>query len=765
MPFSYSLKFAVHTATLLGLLLSSAASAQNIAITEYNNDTNGDPAAAVGAGEWFELYNYGTTTVTMTSWRMKDDDTDNVLIPTSSIAPKDFLILARNKVGFEKMWTGGLANARVVQYSSGTFLQSDLGDDELVLYNATPAVVWRLAYGPAVNSGSATYYAETDFTRTNHGTKTAVINRGGPDTLTSDTLTKGYEGQEHTPDPWAYSGGGDVGSPLRGDYPGANNPTTVQPTQYTLNLSGAGTSLNPGVRGIAIADQSLDRGDNSNVTGIIPCVERVTGSALRGVSGGLNADIYDWKTRNAQPRPTTLQFMKWTRDSSSTLYITANIRGLTEPDPNVANFRRYYTTDTTTLANLAADWVRYTNRIVQIYRQGDVITDARDASILNSLTWNSSYVSPFGSADNYTTLPAVGETPVPKVTYWEIGNEPLISLANAYSVTNAFTFSATSGVGYAEWVNRYIALSTAMVAEDPTIKVGPCIVGARNGANANILTALLQSAARIDFIAYHPYGSMGDYAVNTTVNYPNSAHWQQAYLGGVHREQELFLQDVKNLVATYRPGQVNTMEYAATETNVSDFRTNNQFQEGTMAHALGSAESVFSWGRLGLSAAHYWIWITAGSTVLDDSNRMPVSMAFEKLRDKMGNRLLGSFDAHDRVRVHVVGDTTTNTVTVWATNFSNTTDIPFQLSLTNGSNSTKIYKEVLGKTSGATNLFSFNAGLQQPFGPYREVDWSAPVVLAGANPANLNLTLPASTLTLLTIEHVPVASIGDWSIY
>jgi len=750
------------------MMAAALAQPQTIAITEYNNATRTGVAAG---GEWIELYNYGTTAVTMTDWRMRDDDSKNVIIPTTTIAPKDFLVIASQKATLEKLYFKGVPQSKIVE---AVFAMTDTGSEELVLYNnASPTrqVVWRLAYGAAANgnSGASTYYAETDFSVTNHGTKTNVINRNGNDSLTG---LVGYEGQEHRPESVAFGGGGDVGSPLRGNYPGANNPP-AGPTNWTLNAGGSGTTLHPGVRGLAIADQALNRGDNSDQTGILPSVERVTGSALRGVSGGLNADIYDWKTRNAGPRPSTLQFLKWARDSNSELHVTANIRGLTEPDPDVPNFRRYYTTDTAVLASLAADWVRYTNRIAQIYRQGDTVSDARDAAILSQLTWSTGYVSPWNSVDNYPTLLAPSEAAVPKVKYWEIGNEPLVSLANAYSTTNAYTFAGTAGNStFADYVARYKAITTAMLAEDPTIKVGPCIVNARSGNNADILTLLLQSDARIDFIAYHPYGSMGDYAANapvTKVSYPNSAGYQEAYLSGVHREQELFLSDIQSLVATYRPAQVNTMEYSASETNVSDFRTNNEFQESTMAHALGSVESIFSWARQGLVAAHYWIWITAGSYAYPcDANRYPVTMAWEMLRDRLGDRLLGSFDSHDDIRVHVVKNTSNRDICVWAMNFSNTTDYNFQLSLTGATTAalSEVKKEVLKNPSGATSLFSFSAptGLNCD-GVVRQVNWTAPEAMPGADPANLALSLPASTLTLITIKNLSPTSAEDWMLF
>lgn len=742
----------------IAIILSCAPSvraADTVAITEYMNSTN----AGAKAGEWVELYNYGSAPVSISGWKLKDDTSLGVTLPEATIAAHDFLILARDKAAFEQMWlvkgaANGAASAKVVQWPSG-FSMADSKADEIVLNNASGALVWRLAYGANSNKGSSTYFALDDFSVNNYGTTTSVINRNGPDPLTG---TLGYEGQEFRHEAWAYSGGGDVGSPLRGAYTGAMNPP-AQPTNWTLDVSGAGTTLSAGVRGLAIADEALTRHDNADRTGVIPCVITAEGSAIRGVSGGLNADIYDWKTRNAEPRPTTLEHMRFARDYREELYITANIRGLTVPDAtSPTTHRMYYTSDTATLAKLAADWVRYTNHIVQTYHQGDTITDPRDAAIVAALTWSSSFKNEFGTADKFTTLTASTEAPVAPVRYWEIGNEPLISLAHAYSVTNAFTFSGKPGNStYADYANRYIAITTAMLAEDPAIKVGPCVVSARAGGNADILATLLQSGARIDFISYHPYGSMGQY--------PNAPLWQEAYLGGVYSEQAVFLKEIKDLVAAYRPSQANSMEYVASETNVSDWPVNNVVQEGTMAHALGSAESVLSWGRLGLRAAHYWIWITAtSSTQLSDWNRFPVTMVFEKLRDKLGDRLLGAFDSNDKVHMYAVRTSATGELCIWAMNFSHTTDIPVHLSLTGAPDArhARVKRQVLQALGGPTNLFSANLPPELNHGvPRRDVDWSASTVISGANPAALDLTLPAATLTLITMETVAPASMAQ----
>src|SRR5688500_493841 len=105
-----------------------AAAQDTVAITDYMNDTNG-PATL---GEWVELYNYGPVPVTMTGWKIKDDDSSGVTLPTATIAANDFLIVARDKPAFEAMWLKGVASSKVIQCPSG-FAMADGSDDEVVL--------------------------------------------------------------------------------------------------------------------------------------------------------------------------------------------------------------------------------------------------------------------------------------------------------------------------------------------------------------------------------------------------------------------------------------------------------------------------------------------------------------------------------------------------------------------------------------------------------------------------------------------------------
>lgn len=210
---------------------------------------------------------------------------------------------------------------------------------------------------------------------------------------------------------------------------------------------------------------------------------------------GLGADIYDWRTRNDDARPPTLEFLRYSRDYEAELYLGANMRGLIEPDPNGGY--RYYDTGLSTLAAMASDWVRYVNHIVPTYRQGDSIDDPRDAAILESLTWSSEV-----AGDDFDKLLTPDEPAVPHIEYWEIGNEPTIGVT-AFSVNNSFTLNPT------EYHQRYQAVAQAIKEEDPSVKVGPTIVHA--GRETAHLEAIVSDLSLpVDFITYHPYERMGD---------------------------------------------------------------------------------------------------------------------------------------------------------------------------------------------------------------------------------------------------------------
>lgn len=497
-----------------------------------------------------------------------------------------------------------------------------------------------------------------------------------------------------------------------------------------VDMTAAGKPFNPGVRGQALSDVTIDR--SAYKIEFADTLAVVNGSALRGVAGGLYADLYDWKNRNKQARPTTLEFMRYARDHRANLFVTANTRGLVVPDPANPGKTLYYTTETAALAPLAADWVRYTNVIVQTYRQGDTVTNPRDSQILNSLVWSSAY-----PGDTFSTLLARGERPVPKVIYWEIGNEPNVSVSKSIGVSNGMTLSPK------EYHDRYKAITAAMLIEDPEIKVGPCIVnGTVNRQHLNWL--LSDPSCHIDFISYHPYYKLGAETTDEGIT---------RKLSGVYADQYNRWSTIRDLI-TSNGRTLSSIEMVASETNVSNWPTNDTEKEGQMAHALGSVETIFSFARLGLTAAHYWIWPShAGS-----GTRYPSYKAFEKLQDSMGDTLLATYAQQNSLRVYVTRDSATSRVAVWALNFSNKVPQSITLGLKGLGPVARATASTLKDINhSTTTLYSANLTAGQPGGPCMDVDWRGSDI-SGADFDNYKLTVPAATLSLTTIE--PTAAMG-----
>jgi hypothetical protein len=493
---------------------------------------------------------------------------------------------------------------------------------------------------------------------------------------------------------------------------------TSAPIYVKVDPSLPGKRFNPGVRGLAIDEQRIE-GAGYKVA-VPDCVNLSDNSSLRGVAGGLFADYYDWRTRDHEPRPPTLQFLRWARDHHSELYITANARGLMDKkDRNGKGV--YYTSDSQSLAKVAADWVRYCNHIVQTYRQGDVIYDGEDRRILDSLQWSSSF-----PGDQFDSLLPAGETTTPKVVYWEIGNEPSVSTSGSIGILNGYRTDPNT------YYERYKTIALAMKAADPAIKVGPCIVNAQERREGKHLALILgDKTVPVDFIAYHPYQRMGDKKTPAEI---------EAYLDNVHfYHQREFKLEQDTVTSAGR--DANAMEYAATEWCVSYWSYNETVTEAQMAHMLGSVETVFSFARLGLSAAHYWIWIADQST----GTRFPLTLAWQALRDHMGDEILKTA-RQPGFRAYITRDSRTSETALWAMNFSNEVDRPLDLWLPDYATSTSA--QLLCAKQGKTTLFSANTPAHYAGGRRDEVAWKDVPV----QPGQQRITVPAATLLLVTVR-------------
>lgn len=508
-------------------------------------------------------------------------------------------------------------------------------------------------------------------------------------------------------------------SNIRTWYQGVAVAEVIAAAPHVVDAASDGTHFSRGVHAQALADITIDRGEYW--VGIPKALEVARGGAIRGVATGIAAELYDWRTRNGQARPPTLQFLRYSRDFDAELFMGVNMRGFVQPAPTGGFL--YYDTNATSLAASAADWVRYVNHIVPTYRQGDSVTDSRDAAILNSLTWSSAV-----PGDAFDKLLNAAEPAVPQVKYWEIGNEPTIGVT-AYSVNNSFTLTA------ANYYPRYKAITQAIKAENPDVKVGPTLIdGSREGTQLASIAA--DPSCPIDFVSYHPYERMGQ------LNDPAKI---TLHLGSVWSRQTQILNATKQVLSD-NGRDPSAIEYAATEVNVSYWDTNDGVKEAQMAHALGTVETVFTHARLGLVASHYWIWPAHRY----DGTEYPSFKAFQGLRDHMGDTLV-STNAFQDIRLYTTRDSRTGELAVWVLNFSNDQDATVQLKLQNLPAVQRATLLRLQDVTAKTTLFSSNLSSDMLGGPSTHVDWTS-TDMTGQNMNDMSLNLPAATISLLVIQ-------------
>lgn len=434
-------------------------------------------------------------------------------------------------------------------------------------------------------------------------------------------------------------------------------------------------------------------------------------------------DGYNWKTRTAQWNSSTistLQRLRQARDRNSYLQILTNTRGI-----GTGNGSTWVYTDQTpeTLAALTADWVFYCNNLLQNKRQGEPL-DAREQALLDSLAW--------GTDDK---LLAPGEAPVPKVVYWELGNEP----------EGPYPPPSLTPEDYAA---RYKVISQAVLAEDPTIQIGPGCVTADNG-NAWLDAVFSDPDNRVDFVAYHPYGPL--YWITKTTsggvlnaddlnNGLNTMKQQQ-----VSKKQKM----VDRLVANGRPASTPLI---ASEINPSSWEGTYYFNlNRTMAHALGVAEIIFAYVELGILATQYWDYPNWPSTAIE----APGAKVYKALQQDIGDRLLDSYQEHD-FRLYTTQDSRSGRLVVWALNFSEYLDKRVRLQLAASASGLSITQKRLGAVSGGTSLVLLNGRNDS----YEKVNWTLTDLTSTLDPADFSLTLPRATLTMIIFDR-PLMTLPD----
>lgn len=456
--------------------------------------------------------------------------------------------------------------------------------------------------------------------------------------------------------------------------------------------------------------------------------EIVGDSSVRGIAGGLDADTYNWKDMSGQgvghtgtpgpDEPTTLMWMRRVRDHQpATPIITVNCRG-TGPLES-SGYCRFYYSDTTLppLVTLAADWVRYVNFILPAYREGDALPPAHQA-VLDSINW---YGRP--------KLLTPGEATTPPVAYWEIGNEP--ELAQPSCTAGAPMFSLTS----AEYVSRYKSLTEAMRSVDPTIKVGPCTID-----EPYSLALMSDPAARVDFVSYHQYGPLYWYAKA----YGDTAASAESGLRSMKQSQMGRYTDVRNNIAS-AGRDPDAIPLIISEWNPSSWEWETKSQARRMAHALGVAETVFTFAELQLLAAQYWSFPTVGV----DTTEAPGYRVFQMLRQHLGDTLVSSYSDGLNFRLYVTRDSATDDLAVWALNFSEFYDKTMRLCLSGLDLVDTIRLKKLANLTGDSSLLDRNDTPTSIL-----VDWTEQT-LTGIDLNDFMMTFEDATITILVIEQTP----------
>jgi hypothetical protein len=525
------------------------------------------------------------------------------------------------------------------------------------------------------------------------------------------------------------TGGGIVDGAIQVDYLRADTTGSYAPLAppIVVDMNG-GKSFNRailGQNGFANPYISEDR-----EAGYAKVVELFDRTSVRGIAGGSAADSYNWKTRVDEfqtfVRPdgqralgqSTLEMLRHARDKNSEVIITVNETGIGIFNEN-GDFQ-FTSTSTSSVASLAKDWVRYTNHILQTYRQGDVITDPEDLRILNEISWN-------GPDFNTDTLLAPGEAALPTVTYWEIGNE------------------VDDNGTPATYRSRYRSIVQAMRQSDNSIKVGPSVIGA---ASASLSGAKLDRLLRfeigpgweqVDFVSYHPYNYQ-------TLALDGSDHQAiSEALNSMKANQVDERNWIRNRIAN-SGRNANQMELLTTEWNPASWEGYSWHRR--QYNALGVIETAFTFAELDMRAANFWVWPADINTGTETCQYL----ALKALVDYAGDTLVASYQ-EENIRIYVTRDSATEQVVVWGMNFAygDATDPTefVQLSLSNlGIENARVTMKRLADLNQRTTLFSRAEGTAE-----ESVGWIDSDLTGQIDLSNFLFALQPAELTMLVIQQ------------
>ncbi len=394
---------------------------------------------------------------------------------------------------------------------------------------------------------------------------------------------------------------------------------------------------------------------------------------------------------NFYPVATTLDMLKDASTNGTTLIFTVNCLGDGYDLPAFTNVTGRYTNVFTVtnssvafLSTLASNWVRYANFLVQNYCWSNnvvvpygstpITLSYSDGLLITNL--HNSWVAISNLQTIY--LPTLQTYPnlatnLPKVIYWEIGNEVETAMpTNFYAASNM-------DLVLTNYQNLYTNIRAAMLGADPTIKIGPGFgngytVG--NGANTVIGPLFANTNVSMDFIVYHPYPT------DPTPSWTNnSISGLVSNLEGIWDSQDVERNAMYAALATnQRPFNVPLLatEYSGDAAEIASFSL-----QTSMWTLLANTETVLALAKgQQTMGAEYWI----GADIYSDWE-----LLFTRYQSNLGNVFLSCSDgdgipaiygqpgnlnprpgsSESRFRVYSTLNTNNGMISVWMLNLTN----------------------------------------------------------------------------------------------
>lgn len=219
-----------------------------IRITEAMSNSGGG-----GTADWFELTNYGTSSVDISGWKMDDNGFSSVAavslnLAGNTIAPNQSVVFIEGAdttiPGFRTFWGGSLAEPSTIAIGSytGSGVGLGSGGDAVVIYDNNNNEITRVSFG-AATTGRSFYWTYTSAGVV--GTSSAVSSSGTGGAFTSANVLAnvGSPGaaitEASSPDRYWTANGTSLG--------GSSGWTTSGSTWSTSSTSVAGTAWQPGM--------------------------------------------------------------------------------------------------------------------------------------------------------------------------------------------------------------------------------------------------------------------------------------------------------------------------------------------------------------------------------------------------------------------------------------------------------------------------------------------------------------------------------------